>query len=167
MRARNVVGSLIGAATSLLAALPAAAQTLHATLESYQEVPAVSSAASGSFRAKIDKHAGTIQWELAYNDMESAAQQAHIHFGQHSVNGGVSVFLCTNLGNGPAGTPPCPATSANLNGVITGSSIVGPGGQGLSAGEFDELVAAIRRGVTYVNVHSTMWPGGEIRGQIK
>ena len=57
MRARNVVGSLVGAAASLSASLPAAAQTLHATLESYQEVPAVSSAASGSFRAKIDKQA--------------------------------------------------------------------------------------------------------------
>ena len=57
MRARNVVGSLVCAAASLSASLPAAAQTLHATLESYQEVPAVSSAASGSFRAKIDKQA--------------------------------------------------------------------------------------------------------------
>ena len=167
MRARNVVGSLVCAAASLSAALPAAAQTLHATLESYQEVPAVSSAASGSFRPKIDRQTGTIQWELAYSDLEGSALQAHIHFGQHSVNGGISVFLCTNLGNGPANTPTCPSPSANLNGVITGASIVGPAGQGLSANEFDELVAAMRRGVTYVNVHSTTWTGGEIRGQIK
>jgi len=167
MRARNVVGSLVGAAASLSASLPAAAQTLHATLESYQEVPAVSSAASGSFRAKIDKQAGSIQWELAYSDLEGSALQAHVHLGQHSVNGGISVFLCTNLGNGPAGTPACPATSANLNGVIVASSIVGPSGQGLSAGEFDELVAAMRHGVTYVNVHSSTWPSGEIRGQIR
>jgi len=167
MRARNVVGSLVCAAASLSASLPAAAQTLHATLESYQEVPAVSSAASGSFRAKIDKQAGTIQWELAYSDLQGSAQQAHIHLGQHSVNGGISVFLCTNLGNGPTGTPACPVTNANLNGVIVASSILGPAGQGLSAGDFDELVAAMRGGVTYVNVHSTTWPGGEIRGQIK
>jgi hypothetical protein len=167
MRAKNVVGSFICAAASWSASLPVVAQTLHATLESYQEVPAVSSAASGSFRAKLDKQAGTIQWELAYSDLEGSAQQAHIHFGQHAVNGGISVFLCTNLGNGPAGTPACPSPNANLNGVIVASSILGPAGQGLTAGEFDELVAAMRRGVTYVNVHSTMWPGGEIRGQIK
>jgi hypothetical protein len=167
MRARLVVGSLVCAAASLSAALPAAAQTLHATLESYQEVPAVSSAASGSFRAKIDKQARTIQWELAYSDLEGSALQAHIHFGQHSVIGGISVFLCTNLGNGPVGTPPCPATNANLNGVIVASSIVGPGPQGLSPGEFDELVAAMGRGFTYVNVHSNTWTGGEIRGQIR
>lgn len=167
MRARNVVGSFVCAAASLSASLPAAAQTLHATLEGYQEVPAVSSAASGSFRAKIDKQDRAILWELVYSDLESPVQQAHIHFGQHSVTGGVSVFLCTNLGNGPAGTQACPSPSANLSGEINATSIVGPAGQGLSAGQFDELLAAMRRGITYVNVHSNAWPGGEIRGQIK
>jgi hypothetical protein len=50
--------------------------------------------------------------------------------------------------------------------VIVASSILGPGEQGLSAGEYDELVAAMRHGVTDVNVHSRTSPGGEIRGQI-
>ncbi len=44
--------------------------------------------------------------------------------------------------------------------------VIGPSGQGISAGEFDEIVAAIRAGVAYVNVHTTGFPGGEIRGQI-
>ena len=167
MHTKSLVGSFAGAAALLLAAMPVHAQTLHATLESYQEVPAVSSKGSGEFRARIDKEAGTIYWELNYGNLEGNVLQAHIHFGQHGVNGGVSVFLCTNLGNGPAGTPTCPGGSANLNGMIMSANVVGPAGQGLSAGEFDELVAAMRRGVTYVNVHSTLWPGGEIRGQIK
>ena len=79
----------------------------------------------------------------------------------------ISVSLRTNLGNGPTGTPACPVTSANLNGVIVASSVLGPAGQGLRAGDFDERVAAMCRGFTYVNMHSTAWPGGEIRGQIK
>ena len=49
--------------------------------------------------------------------------QSHVHFGQLSVNGGVSFFLCTNLGNGPAGTQACPEGPAELTGVIT----AGPG----------------------------------------
>ena len=106
-------------------------------------------------------------WELNYGNLEGNVLQTHIHFGQHGVNGGISVFLCTNLGNGPAGTPTCPGGSANLNGMIMSANVVGPAGQGLSAGEFDELVAAMRRGVTYVNVHSALWTAGEIRGQIK
>ena len=39
-------------------------------------------------------------------------------------------------------------------------------GQGILAGEFDELVEAIRAGATYANVHSTEFPPGEIRDQI-
>jgi hypothetical protein len=39
--------------------------------------------------------------------------------------------------------------------------------QGIEAGNFAELVAAMRVGSTYANVHSTKWPGGEIRAQIR
>jgi hypothetical protein len=139
---------------------------MRAQLSGYNEVPAVSTKASGHFRMRIDRQDATITWELRYEGIESAVQQAHIHFGQHSVNGGVSVFLCSNLGNGPAGTQACPQAEATLTGTITASQVLGPGGQGLAAAEFDELLAAIRSGVTYVNVHSATFPGGEIRGQI-
>jgi len=44
--------------------------------------------------------------------------------------------------------------------------VVGPAGQGIAPGELDEFIRAIRAGVTYVNVHSTKFPSGEIRGQI-
>ena len=114
MHTKSLAGSFAGAAAPLLAAMPVHAQTLHATLESYQEVPAVSRKGSGEFRARIDKEAGTIYWELNHGNLEGAVLQAHIHFGQHGVNGGISVFLCTNLGNGPAGMPTCPSGSANL-----------------------------------------------------
>jgi hypothetical protein len=45
--------------------------------------------------------------------------------------------------------------------------VVGPAGQGIAPGEFAEVIAAIRAGVTYANVHSTRNAPGEIRGQIK
>ena len=77
MRATSLFGSSICAAALLSAPLPAAAQTLHATLESYQEVPAVSSSGTGSFRAKIDKQAGAIHRELSYRDLEGGVQPAH------------------------------------------------------------------------------------------
>jgi len=146
---------------------PAAAQTVHAKLDGYQEVPAISSPGSGQFRAKIDQDAGTIYYELEYDNLQGNILQSHIHFGQHGVTGGVSLFLCSNLGNGPAGTPTCPGTtSGNVNGMLMASSVVGPAGQQIAAGEFEEIVAAIRTGVTYVNVHTSLVPSGEIRGQI-
>ncbi|HYV06332.1 MAG TPA: CHRD domain-containing protein [Blastocatellia bacterium] len=36
----------------------------------------------------------------------------------------------------------------------------------MAAGEFAEVLAAMRAGTVYVNVHSTVFPGGEIRGQL-
>jgi hypothetical protein len=140
----------------------------------YQEVPSVSTVASGKFNAVISEKGDAIDWELNYSDLEGAVQQSHIHFGQRSVNGGISVFLCTNLGNGPAGTQPCPTPPATISGTITPADVspnipatAAARTQGINTGEFDELVRAIRAGATYVNVHSTLWPGGEIRSQIR
>ncbi len=75
------------------------------------------------------------------------------------------MFLCTNLGNGPVGTQACPP-SGTVTGTIRPVDVIGPAGQGIAAGEFDELVAAIRAGATYANVHTDLRPGGEIRGQL-
>ena len=46
------------------------------------------------------------------------------------------------------------------------ADVVGPTAQGIDPGQWGELVAAIRAGHTYVNIHTTRWPGGEIRGQV-
>jgi hypothetical protein len=92
--------------------------------------------------------------------------QAHIHFGQAAASGGISVFLCTNLGNGPVGTQACPAAPATITGTFAAADVIGPVGQGIEAGAFGELVQAMRAGVTYANVHSSKWPGGEIRAQL-
>ena len=86
--------------------------------------------------------------------------------GSQSQAGGVSAFLCTNLGNGPAGTQACPA-SGTITGTITPADVVGPAAQGIAAGEFRELVDAIKAHTAYVNVHTSQYPGGEIRGQLR
>src|SRR5262245_34434227 len=87
-------------------------------LVGYNEVPSVSTTGNGEFNARISNDESRIDWELSYNDLEGAVQQAHIHIGNVGVNGGISVFLCTNLGNGPAGTQPCPAPPATISGTI-------------------------------------------------
>lgn len=142
-------------------------------LHGYEEVPSVSTTATGDFEAKISRDGSRIDWELHYEDLEGAVQQAHIHFGQKGVNGGISVFLCTNLGNGPAGIQACPPAPATISGTILAADVspnipatAAARTQGINTGEIAELVKAIRAGATYVNVHSTIWPGGEIRSQI-
>jgi hypothetical protein len=53
-----------------------------------------------------------------------------------------------------------------LSGTILPTNVIGPATQGIAAGEFEELVAAIRAGVVYANVHTSAFPAGEIRGQL-
>lgn len=159
-----VVASLSIAVT---VALAGGGQTIQQTLRGYQEVPSVSTKASGKFHAELQLKAGEIPYKLSYADLTGDVQQAHIHLGQRGVNGGVSVFLCSNLGNGPAGTQACPPAPATIEGTIRPADVVGPAKQGLAAGEFDELVQAMLAGVTYANVHSATFPDGEIRAQLR
>lgn len=138
--------------------------TFKARLDGFQEVPAISTTGSGSFRAKLRSDGTTLEFELSYSGLNGTATAAHIHLGQIGVNGGVITFLCDIVvGNA---IPNCPATSGTVTGIITSANVTGPSGQGISAGEFGELLTAMRDGVTYVNVHTTVFPGGNIRGQI-
>jgi hypothetical protein len=134
-------------------------------LNGYEENPDISTQASGSFKVTIDDAAKTLAYELSYANLESSVTQAHIHFGKRAVNGGISVFLCSNLGNGPAGTPACPA-SGTVSRTVGAGDVIGPSGQGIAPGEFAELAAAMRAGATYANVHTVTFAGGEIRAQI-
>jgi hypothetical protein len=168
LRVKLAIGvATVGVVVTATAAMAGGGQgRLSTSLTGYEEVPAVSTAGEGSFKASISRGSDEIRYKLNYEDLEGGAlQQAHIHFGQEAVNGGISVFLCTNLGNGPAGTQACPPPPARVSGTITPADVIGPGAQGIAAGEFDELVQAIRSGIAYVNVHTATWPGGEIRGQ--
>jgi hypothetical protein len=81
--------------------------------------------------------------------------------------GGIIVFLCTNLGNSPAGTPACPNPSGTVTGTITPANIIGPLSQGIAAGNFAGLVTALTSMTAYGNIHTTNFPAGEIRGNIK
>jgi hypothetical protein len=137
------------------------------SLVSYAETPvALSTPGKASLRLQINDRAQEITWRLSYADLSADVTQAHIHFGNSQQTGGVSFFFCSNLGNGPAGTQACPAAPATVSGTIKPVDVVGPAAQGIAAGEFGEIVAAIRAGFTYANVHTTAFPGGEVRAQL-
>jgi hypothetical protein len=138
-------------------------------MSGYVESPAVSSVASGSFEARLSKSGDAIEYELSYGGLEGTVTQSHIHFGNAFEVGGISIWLCetaTNQDpNAAADTPTCPQ-SGTVTGEVSASDVGGPAGQGIAAGEFREIVAAMRQGHAYANVHSSKFPGGEIRAQI-
>jgi hypothetical protein len=84
-----------------------------------QEVPVVSTTGNGEFRAKINTQTNEIEYEFSYADMQAQASvlQAHIHLGQHSVIGGIMVWLCQTAAN------PAPAAVAAFTPMCSGPEI--------------------------------------------
>jgi hypothetical protein len=134
-----------------------------------QEVPSVSSGASGSIELDIDGE--EIRYTLSFSGLSSDVAQAHIHFAQEGVNGGIMLWLCEGTSLSPVDTTPACPQSGTVTGVLTPADVVAIGGnnagQQIAAGEFEEAVAAIRKGLAYANVHTALSPGGEIRGQLR
>ena len=174
MHARLKLAGAVAAAGALTIAVTTAiagdGNKIREHLIGYEEVPAISTAASGDFRATLRASQGEIAYRLSYTALSGDVTQAHIHFGQASTVGGIVVWLCQTAGTpAPAAvaamTPFCPQAGTVI-GTITPAQVLTVTGQGILAGEFDELVDAIRAGATYANVHSTEFPPGEIRDQI-
>ena len=141
--------------------------TFTAKLSGFKEVGntgPTNSPGSGRFRLTVNGE--SLTYTLKYSALSTPVTQSHVHFGQPGVSAGVMFFLCTNLGNGPAGTPACPADGGTVTGTITAASIVGPTTQNVSPGDFAAALRIIRAGVGYANVHTTKFPVGEIRGQL-
>ena len=122
------------------------------------------------FRATISKDEQSIEYTLSFSGLSSAVQQAHIHFAQRHVNGGIVVWLCQGVVRAPAAvanlTPECPQEGV-VAGLITAENVLAIATtQQIAAGELAEVIAALRGGAAYANVHSAVSGGGEIRGQI-
>jgi hypothetical protein len=117
----------------------------------------------------------SIDYQLSYDDLVGTVQQSHIHFAQKGVNGSIVIWLCqTATTSAPdsvkAITPMCPSPGGTVEGHITSANVIAAvtTSQMIVAGELGEVIAAIRAGVAYANVHATpLNPGGEIRGQLK
>jgi len=110
----------------------------------------------------IDQN-GVITFSLNYSGLSSSLTLAHLHFAPKKVSGGVMIFLC-----GGGGQPDCPATTeGTITGTITTANVVGPTTQGVNAGDLDAALEQVRLGLSYVNMHTTNFAGGEIRGQVK
>lgn len=138
-----------------------------AKLRSFNEVPSISSTASGSFRATLSQDGTSLDYTLTHTGLSATITQAHIHFGQTHTNGAIFVFLCQTAANpDPTGLAPTCVQDGTVTGTITSANIIAAGNQGIGVGEFEEAIAALNGGSGYANVHTTGFGSGEIRGQV-
>ena len=149
MRLRDI---FLASACTLALAAPALAQTTYVcVLSGGTEVPPVTTQANGNATVVLDASQTQLSISCQFQNLTGTYQSSHIH------------------GPGPAGTnqpvkwgfssPAAPwvFTNTNHDGTISNFLVTG-------------IVAAdvtnLNNGQFYVNVHSTVFPGGEIRGQL-
>jgi hypothetical protein len=128
-------------------------QKFIAELTGKEEVPPNESPSSGFAWVKITND--EIRYEVNVTDMDKV-NAAHIHLAEAGNNGPVVLTLFmggpTEQVNGTVGE--ANVTASNLEGPMKGKDVT-------------DLVTAMKNGTTYVNVHTTDFPNGEIRGQLK
>jgi hypothetical protein len=163
MRSITRIALLAGA--PLLAAQVASAkpENFVASLSGDQEVPPLETRARGQAKLQLDASGTELSFRLLVSNLDGVTQ-AHIHCGAAGVNGPVVIFL---FGLQPGGV--------DVNGVLSSGGITSadviprpdsaacPGG----VADLDDVLAKMREGEAYVNVHTLAFPGGEIRGEIR
>ncbi len=136
-------------------AMPATPQNFAAPLSGDEVVPPVDTDAQGLAKLKLNKAGDELSFKLNVANIENVIG-AHIHKAPAGENGGIVVFLF-----GDPFTDPVTLNGTLAEGTITASDVSGP-----IAGDFDALIEAMKKGNTYVQVHTEANVPGEIRGQV-
>ena len=115
------------------------AEKLKATLDGKSEVPANTSAGTGTADIDYDPATKKLSWKLTYSGLSGPATAAHFH--------------------GPAEVGKNAGVMVPIPGIAT-SPVEG------SATLTDAQASDLQAGKLYVNIHTAANPGGEIRGQV-
>ena len=138
---KQISSFIIGLVFVLMLSANVNAETFYAYLTAVQEVPPSGTSGTGYARIVLNETAGTISFTVVYRNLSSAQTASHIHApAAIGMNAGVAI----NLG-----------ASGGTAGMVTGSAAITP-----------TQIAQLRAHQGYVNVHTTNFSGGEIRGQI-
>lgn len=125
-----------------------------------QEVPPVNTRARGNAVFQLSRDETELSYRLIVANIENVTM-AHIHLGGVGENGPVVVWLYPD--NPPPELIPGRFSGILAQGVITDDDLVGP----LAGMTVADLVDEILAGNAYTNVHTSQFPAGEVRGQIR
>jgi hypothetical protein len=153
----RVLSTFLAAVLFACAALPAASAPIlfSATLSGAAETPPNPSAATGSVDVTVDVVTGAISVSVSADGLLAPTTAGHLHVAPPGVAGPIVL---------PFAGMPLGVTSFTYTHSFTASDLVNPGLTGI--GNAVQLLAALEAGLIYANVHSALFPAGEIRGQL-
>jgi hypothetical protein len=151
---KSLISSIIVGVVVFATPVPAQAEEIFiCELTGDVEVPPVATPGEGFAIVVINDSKTEIGFFYAFNDITTNAVAAHIHFAPVGADGPIIYDLSAGL---PA------ETGAYVMGTLTAADFT----PGANMDSFRKSLEAMRRGNMYVNVHSAMHPGGELRGQL-
>jgi hypothetical protein len=136
-------GGGLSGTTATLRTTTSSALTITVSLSGNQEVPPVTTAGVGSAVLSVNFASGALSGTVSFTGLSSVATAAHIHEGAAGVNGLIIIPLAGGIG-------------------LTSGTWIVPAGTVLTAAQ----LTALQAGGLYVQIHSVIFPGGEIRGQL-
>jgi hypothetical protein len=131
-------------------------QQFMAQLSGANEVPARGTGASGTVGFNVTGN--RVDYSIEVHGI-SAITGAHIHSGAAGVNGPIRIALFPGPGANFTANPISPGDGQLYEGSFEASDVTGI--------SFQDLVAGMQAGTVYANVHTTQFPGGEMRGQVQ
>lgn len=140
-------------------AIAASSRNFRTHLAGRYEVPVRDTKAQGQAIFQLNEEGTALEYKLNVANIENVLQ-AHIHRGPADGTGPIVVWLYPSAP--PAQLIPGRFNGRLAEGTITAANLVGP----LAGMTLDALIAEIEAGNTYVNVHTTQYPPGEVRGQL-
>jgi hypothetical protein len=138
---RNLRNFVVFAVFMFILSATARAEIFTAYLSSAQEVPSSGTSATGYARIVVNESTGALTFTVVFNNLSSAQIASHIHAPAAI---GANAAVAINFG-----------AVGGTSGTITGTTTITP-----------TQLAQLRSHLGYVNVHSTNFSGGEIRGQL-
>jgi len=126
------------------------------SLSPANEVPARSSAANGIIG--INVRGNRVDYSIEVHGIGNIIG-AHLHSGAAGVNGPIRIALFPGPGANFTTSPLSPGDGQLYEGSFEASDVTGI--------SFEDLLAGMRAGTVYGNVHTTQFPGGEMRGQVQ
>ena len=160
MSKSNVLVLCLLSAATLFAGPEHGSSHFQANLSGYAEVPAVVTTGSAEATITVASDESSLTVTLKFTKLAGTPSAAGLYLGLPATTGGLIAPLC--------GASPLPACTSDtsITTTIKGTDIAGISAQGLNKGDLASVIKALSTGAVYLNVVTSTFPNGEIRGQV-
>jgi len=159
---------VLAVAAALLVGTPAEAQIYRAVLSGQNEIPAAATQGSGFGIVTLNRTTHEMRVSANFSGLVGLTTASHIHCCVvQPANAGVATTSPTFVGFPLGVSSGSWDRIYDMSQTTTWNAPFITGNGGTNAGAESAFLAGVAAGQSYLNIHSTTFPGGEIRGNLE